>query len=204
MERRATTSEPKQDIFVVDIHGKERRFKVADATDSVPDNTERCRQVLLDFREVGVKVIDDYTLELAADGSDAVFSRFACVLPARASQSSVPREIRFAELDAAREYRDQRAIPHDRARIRDRVRLERSDTYWDRENVKLNIVDALSVDDRTTAFNLYMTGMVDWETVPPAEVLRELLKAQPPRNDLNPAPQLYDLLFSSQHDATTS
>jgi oligopeptide transport system substrate-binding protein len=32
--------------------------------------------------------------------------------------------------------------------------------------------------------------MVDWVTVPPAEVLRELLKSRPPRNDLNPAPQL--------------
>ena len=80
-------------------------------------------------------------------------------------------------------------------RIRDRVRLVRSDTYWDRDNVKLNVVDALSVDDRTTAFNLYMTGMVDWDTVPPAEVLRELLKEQPPRNDLNPAPQLTTYYF---------
>ena len=75
-------------------------------------------------------------------------------------------------------------------RIRDRVRLERSDTYWDHENVKLNIVDALSVDDRTTAFNLYMTGMLDWVRCRRAEVLRELLKEHPKRNDLNPAPQL--------------
>jgi oligopeptide transport system substrate-binding protein len=40
-----------------------------------------------------------------------------------------------------------------------------------------------------------MTGMVDWVTVPPAEVLRELLKANPPRNDLNPAPQLTTYFF---------
>jgi oligopeptide transport system substrate-binding protein len=32
--------------------------------------------------------------------------------------------------------------------------------------------------------------MADWVPVPPAEVLRELLKSDPPRNDLNPAPQL--------------
>ena len=38
------------------------------------------------------------------------------------------------------------------------------------------MIDALSVDDRTTALNLYLTGKVDWVTVPPPEVLRELLE----------------------------
>jgi oligopeptide transport system substrate-binding protein len=80
-------------------------------------------------------------------------------------------------------------------RIRDRIRLVRSDNYWDREHVRLNVVDALSVDNLTTSLNLYMTGMVDWVTVPPPEVLRELLKSDPPRNDLNPAPQLTTYFF---------
>ena len=40
-----------------------------------------------------------------------------------------------------------------------------------------------------------MTGMIDWVTVPPAEVLRELMKQQPPRNDFNPAPQLTTYYF---------
>ena len=57
-------TEPKPYIFTVDIDGKERRFKAAEATNRVPDGVERCRQVLLDFREVGVKAIDDHTLEL--------------------------------------------------------------------------------------------------------------------------------------------
>ncbi len=52
-----------------------------------------------------------------------------------------------------------------------------------------------SIDDRTTGLNMYMTGMVDWVTVPPAEVLRVLLKSNPPRNDLNPAPQLTTYFF---------
>jgi oligopeptide transport system substrate-binding protein len=52
------------------------------------------------------------------------------------------------------------------------------------------VVDALSIDSLTTAFNLYETGTTDWVTRPPVEVIRELLKRKPPRNDLNPAPML--------------
>jgi oligopeptide transport system substrate-binding protein len=80
-------------------------------------------------------------------------------------------------------------------RLRDRIRLERSDYYWDREHVPLRVIDALSIDNRTTALNLYMTGMIDWVTVPPAEVLREFIKQEPKRNDFNPAPQLTTYYF---------
>jgi len=52
------------------------------------------------------------------------------------------------------------------------------------------VVDALSIEDRTTAFNMFMTGMVDWVTYPPVTALREVLATKPPRNDVNPAPQL--------------
>jgi oligopeptide transport system substrate-binding protein len=188
-------SEPKQDIFVVEIDGKDRRFKVADATDSVPNNTERCRQVLLDFREVGVKVIDDHTLELRLTDPTPYFLDLLAYYPLAPVNRACLEKYGSPNWTRPENIVTNGPFRMIARRIRDRVRLERSDTYWDRENVKLNIVDALSVDDRTTAFNLYMTGMVDWQTVPPAEVLRELLKAQPPRNDLNPAPQLSTYYF---------
>ena len=30
-------------------------------------------------------------------------------------------------------------------RIRDRIRLEKSENYWDREHVRLNVIDALAI-----------------------------------------------------------
>ena len=42
-------------VYVVEIDGKERRFQAAMQDDSRSQSgVERCRQVLLDFREVGV------------------------------------------------------------------------------------------------------------------------------------------------------
>lgn len=46
--------------------------------------------------------------------------------------------------------------------VGDRIRLERSETYWGRDVVKLESVDVLSIENVTTALNLYLTGEVDW------------------------------------------
>ena len=51
-------------VYVVDVDGKERRFQAASKDYPLKSGSERCRQVLLDFREVGVRVIDDRTLEI--------------------------------------------------------------------------------------------------------------------------------------------
>ena len=89
-------------------------------------------------------------------------------------------------------------------RIRDRIRLTRSHDYWDRENVRLNVIDALSIDDRTTALNLYMTGKVDWVTVPPPVVLRAMLAKDPPPQRLESGAAADDLLLPAQHDAAAA
>ncbi len=182
-------------IYVVDIGGAERRFEAAGADEKVSPNTERCRQVLLDFREVGVKAIDDYTLEIRLVNPTAYFLDLLAYYPfATVNQGCLEK---YGSPDWTRPENVVTNGPYRLVarRIRDRVRLLRNDKYWDREHVKLNIVDALSVEDRTTAFNLYMTGMVDWDTVPPAEVLREFMKQNPRRNDFNPASQLTTYFF---------
>ena len=47
-------------------------------------------------------------------------------------------------------------------RVGDRIRLERSETYWGRSEVKLRDMDVLPIENATTALNLYLTGEVDW------------------------------------------
>jgi oligopeptide transport system substrate-binding protein len=61
-------------------------------------------------------------------------------------------------------------------RVGDRLRLVWSDTYWGRESVALEKVDALPVENLVTALNLYLTGALDWVPRTPndlAEALRE-------------------------------
>jgi oligopeptide transport system substrate-binding protein len=177
-------------VFVVEIAGRTRRFQRAAADDELPTGIEPCRQVLLDFREVGVRVIDDQTLELRLNNPTPYFIDLVAYYPLAPvhrgclEKHGAPAWTRPENIVTNGPYR------LTERRIRDRVRLVRNERYWDRDNVRLEVVDALSIDASTTAFNLYETGMIDWVTRPPVEVVRELRKREPPRNDLNPAPML--------------
>jgi oligopeptide transport system substrate-binding protein len=46
--------------------------------------------------------------------------------------------------------------------VGDRIRLERSATYWGKSEVKLGSVDVRAIENTTTALNLYLTGEIDW------------------------------------------
>ena len=59
-------------------------------------------------------------------------------------------------------------------RLRDRLRLERAETYWGADEVSLRTVDALCANGITTQLNLYLTGAVDWMIKPPPGLYREL------------------------------
>jgi oligopeptide transport system substrate-binding protein len=177
-------------IFVVKIDQEERRFQAADEDAALEPGVKPCRQVLLDFREVGVRVIDDHTLEIRLTNPTPYFLQILAFYPLAMVHRGCLEKHGAPAWTRAENIVTNGAFRLVTRRIRDRIRLARSEQYWDRENVRLDVVDALSVDNRTTALNLYMTGMTDWVPVPPAEVLRELLKSDPPRNDLNPAPQL--------------
>ncbi|MHC5011544.1 MAG: peptide ABC transporter substrate-binding protein [Planctomycetota bacterium] len=47
-------------------------------------------------------------------------------------------------------------------RVNDRIRLVKNETYWDAAHTKLDIIEALPIENGTTALNVYLTGDVDW------------------------------------------
>ena len=71
-------------------------------------------------------------------------------------------------------------------RINDRIRLRKSETYWDADNVALETIDALAIDHLGTSLNLYLTGELDWIDRPITNVIPRLM----PREDFEPAAYL--------------
>jgi oligopeptide transport system substrate-binding protein len=177
-------------VFIVSIENREHRFRLADDRDRLPAGIKPSRQVLLDFSEVGIRAIDERTLEIRLDNPTHYFLDLLAFYPlAPVNQKCLEKYGKPAWTKPANIITNG-AFRLQEHRIRDRIRLVKSDTYWDRDHVKISVADALATDDRITALNLYLTGSVDWVTQPPPNAIRELLKSNPPRNDLNPAPQL--------------
>jgi len=180
--------------FRVEIDGKEHRFRPTDdqraGSSPTPAGTRHCRQVLLDFREVGIEVLDPLTLRMTLEAPTPFFLKLTGYYPL------FPVNQKCVETYGSPLWTKPENIvtngPFDMKfrRIRDRIRLVRSETYWNRDEVRLGVVDALAVDSYTTGLNLFMTGMTDWIVTPPPAALRILLQEDPPRNDLNPAPFL--------------
>jgi oligopeptide transport system substrate-binding protein len=71
-------------------------------------------------------------------------------------------------------------------RLRDRVRLRRSPTWFDADTVKIETIDALSTEGQNTALNMYETGQLDWVTDPPTALMETLRD----RDDFYAAPML--------------
>jgi oligopeptide transport system substrate-binding protein len=64
-------------------------------------------------------------------------------------------------------------------RVNEKIRLRKNPTYWGASQVHLETVDVLPINDRTTAFNLYMTGGADWlPTMYPVDLI-DKLKGRP-------------------------
>ncbi|NOY43659.1 MAG: peptide ABC transporter substrate-binding protein [Planctomycetes bacterium] len=183
-----------QRVFVVEIDGKPVRYRPVDdehaAENKPPANTRWCRQVLLDFREVGIEVIDPLTLRITLENPTPYFLNLMGFYPLFPVNQKCIETFGSPQWAKPENIVTNGPFNVEFRRIRDRIRLRKSGTYWNRDTIRLNVIDALSVDAVTTSLNMYMTDTADWVTEAPGPALRILRQQQPPRNDLNPAPFL--------------
>ncbi|HVJ16004.1 MAG TPA: peptide ABC transporter substrate-binding protein, partial [Polyangiaceae bacterium] len=73
-------------------------------------------------------------------------------------------------------------------RVGDRIRLERSQTYWGKNEVKMSSVEILPTENLTTSLNLYLSGEVDW--IPNGRYPMDLADSLKPRKDFYIGPAL--------------
>ena len=171
-------------VYTVEIGGRTRRFQQG----ARAPGTEDYRWLLLDFDTVGIQTPDRRTVVFHLKHAVPYFPNLLGFYP------MFPVNPRCYETYGYPGWTKPRRIvtngPYllEFRRIRDRIRLVKNPHYWDRENVKLDVIDALAVESYTTMLNLYLTGQVDWIPVVPAEVIPDLLKR--PAKDFVPSAYL--------------
>lgn len=184
-------AQPQQSpLCVVDLDGRIQRYWPGAQADQVASSADYtpCRQVLFDFRQVGVRVLDSRTLELTLEHSTPYFLQLTGFYPLFPVNRRCVEQHGFPAWTRPENIVTNGPFRLEFRRIRDRIRLLKSDTYWNRDRVALNIVDALAVESDTTGLNLYMTGKADWITTVPTTAIPELLRQQRP--DFQPTPEL--------------
>src|SRR5262249_55698324 len=71
--------------------------------------------------------------------------------------------------------------------VRGRLRMVKSENYWNADNVKSNIIDAIPVKSSAPALNMYLNGEGDWIPLVPTRSVPELLAQK--RDDFANTPE---------------
>lgn len=141
-----------------------------------------------DFEQVGVKVLDDRTLQVTLEAPTAYFldiCAFSTLLPVH--RATVEKYGDFSS--NPEHFVGNGPFLLQEWRVFDRVRLVKNPRYWDAANVKLQSIDVLPAAKPMTAFNLYATGEADLmmdKGLAPTELIGELKK----RRDFHATPFL--------------
>ncbi len=141
-----------------------------------------------DFSTVGIRVIDDHTLEVTLENPTPFFldlCAFATLLPVH--RATVEAHSDWSSNPA--HFMGNGAFTLQDWRLFDRVRVQKNPRYWNKDAVKLESIDILSASRPNTAFNFYATGIADLmvdKSLTPTALIQELRK----RPDFHAAPFL--------------
>lgn len=149
-----------------------------------------------DFAHVGVKAIDNHTLEVILENSTPFFLDLCATPPLQ------PVPVAVVE-----KYGDDWVKPEHIVtngayllkswRINDKIELQKNPAYWNAKKVALDRIDVLPISKANVAFNFYAGGLADLlmdKGLAPPALLDELRK----RDDFHAAPFLgiYFLRFN--------
>ncbi|MFZ4681120.1 MAG: peptide ABC transporter substrate-binding protein [Terrimicrobiaceae bacterium] len=151
---------------------------------------------ITDFTKVGVKALDDRTLEVTLENPTPYFLDL-CATPPLAP---VPVETIASHGDNW--IKPGRIVTNgayllEEWRINDKIRLRKNPSYWNAKNVALETIDVLPISKANVAFNFYESGLADLtmdKGLAPPALLDEIRK----RADFHAAPFLgiYFLRFN--------
>ncbi|MDB6071852.1 MAG: oligopeptide transport system substrate-binding protein [Verrucomicrobiales bacterium] len=115
---------------------------------------------LTDFSQVGVKAPDPKTLVVTLENPVPYFKDLVAFM------AFCPIHVPTWKAKGAAYFKPGQLVgngPYQLKewRLNDRIRLERSPTYWDAANVKMASVDVLPIDNPSTAVNLFLTDGSD-------------------------------------------
>jgi len=115
---------------------------------------------LKDFTQVGVKALDDRTLQTTLENPIPYWLDLAAFLTL--APVHVPTLEKFGDQWMKPDYIVTNGPYRIKSwRIDEHIRLVRNADYWDKENVKMHTVDVLPISDANTALNYFLTEQAD-------------------------------------------
>lgn len=152
--------------------------------------------MLFDFREVGIRALDEHTLELKLIRPNPSYLQIL----AHMTLCPVNQRCLEAHSGAAWTQPDKLVCngPYvvQERRLRDRIRLVKNAEYWDAEHVSCEIIDDLTIESPITMLNLFESGEVDWIPSVPTSLVDELANVHAGELKVAPVFSTYFYVFN--------
>ncbi len=151
--------------------------------------------ITTDPSTVGVKALDDHTLQVELVGPAAYFVD----MTAHYVFAPLPMHVinKYGDNWVKPEYFIGNG-PYTLAEYKpqDYIFLIKNEQYWDAANVKINSIKILPITDAKTSYNMFIKGEIDWDTGVPTDLIDEAKL----RADYQANPQLatYYYCFNNQ------
>lgn len=129
-------------------------------------NGEKFYKNEIDKKEVGVKAIDEKTLEIQLEAPTGYFLRVLGFLPYWPSRQDIIEKFgeRFSSESDKMVYNGPFIIKE--WKHEEGIVLAKNGSYWDKDKVKADIIDLLIIKDPKTAINLFETGGILSSSIP--------------------------------------
>jgi oligopeptide transport system substrate-binding protein len=131
------------------------------------------KDTLKDFSQVGIEVVDAHTLKVTLEAPCAYF------LDLVSFETLMPVPMWVVEEHGDRWSRAENIVGNGPFVLKEwlpnqRLVMEPSPTYWDKDFVKLERLVALPYDDMETSYKLFQQDQCDWMTAVPAAKIDEI------------------------------
>ncbi|KAB8033336.1 peptide ABC transporter substrate-binding protein [Fluviispira multicolorata] len=135
-------------------------------------NADKVNQGVLKPEALGVKAINDHTLQITLEYSAPYFQSLATMSQLVPLRQDIIEKY-GSEWTQAKNMVSNGAYILKEWKISDHISLERNKNYWDNKNTVIENVNYWVVTDKTAALRLYQAGQIDWTYgLPPGQVTK--------------------------------
>lgn len=161
----------KDTVLAKRLAQRQGRLSRAELEDSLSRVLEQAKELERAYREArqhfgkdrGIYAPDDHTFVVELEAPLPYFLEITTFYPTM----PVPRWVVEAPGNANDWFLPEKIVSNGPFvfkswKVNDRIRLEKSLSYWARDETRSNTIDLLPIENVTTSLNMYLTGEVDW------------------------------------------
>ena len=125
-----------------------------------------------DFSTVGVKAPDDYTIVVELKEPVAYFASLVSFYTYMPQNQKFFKEHKDTYATSAEDIMGNGPYKMASWEFENKIVLEKADTYWNKDAIKIDTIEMSMVADRSSALKAYQNGELDWIKLSPDDVAK--------------------------------